>query len=73
MSVSQLQQLEKIWRSEIQKGNTCFQSAAFNEVYRHYTEAMIVSELLLEQTVTGSKHFSRVPGIYFTTCIQTGE
>lgn len=69
MSVFQLQQLETKWETEINKGNCFFKSSAFSEAYMHYMEAMIISELLLENIATVPKHNLRLPGMYFTSCI----
>lgn len=69
MSVSQLQQLERKWENQIQNGNRLFQTSAFAKAYPHYMEAMIVSELLIEHITTSRQHSLRVPGMYYTACI----
>lgn len=73
MSVSQLQQLELKWENQIQKGNLLFQTSAFTEAYAHYMEAMIVSELLIDNITTSWQHSSRVPGMYYTACINVAQ
>lgn len=69
MSVFQLQQIETKWEKEMDKGNCFFQSSAFSDAYMHYMEAMIIAELLLENIATVPKHNLRLPGMYFTSCI----
>lgn len=69
MSLSQLQLLESTWESEIQKGNCFFQSSAFAKAYLHYMQAMIVSEVLMENITISWQHSSRIPGMYYTACV----
>lgn len=69
MSVPQLQQLESTWESENQKGNDFFQSSAFAKAYSHYIQAMIVSEVLMENITISWQHSLRVPYMYYTACI----
>lgn len=69
MSVSQLQQFEHIWETEIEKGNRLFQYSAFLKAYPHYMEAMIASEVLMENGTSSWKHILRIPGMYYTACI----
>lgn len=69
MSVSQLQQFEHIWETEIEKGNCFFRSSAFLKAYPHYMKAMIASEVLMENGTSSWKHILRVPGMYYTACI----
>lgn len=73
MSVSQFQQLVLKWENQIQKGNRLFQTSAFTEAYTHYMEAMIVSELLIDNITTSWQHTSRVPGMYYTACINVAQ
>ncbi len=69
MSAIQIKQLETTWETEIKKGNCFFQSFAFTEASTHYMEAMIIAELLVENIATASDHALRIPGMYFTACI----
>jgi hypothetical protein len=69
MSILQLQQLENSWETEIKKGNCFFQSFAFTDASTHFMEAMIIAELLMENIATASSHALRIPGMYFTACI----
>ncbi|MEJ7913602.1 MAG: hypothetical protein WKF70_10640 [Chitinophagaceae bacterium] len=69
MSVSQLQQLENIWGKAIQQGNLLFEASAFIEAGPHYMEAVIASEVLMENGTSSWKHSLRVPGMYYTSCI----
>lgn len=73
MSVSQLQQLETKWESQILNGNRLFQIASFDKAYSHYMEAMIVSEILMEDIPSSLKHSLRVPGMYYTACINVAN
>lgn len=70
MSVSQLQQLENLWETKMNKGDSLFQSCAYAKAYKHYMEAMIVSELLLKDVASASKAILNIPAMYFTACIK---
>ncbi len=69
MSVSQLKQLENIWQTEIEQGNLLFHASAYREASPHYLEAMIASEVLLENGTSSWKQMLQVPGMYYTSCI----
>jgi len=70
MSEIQIKQLGAKWETQIKKGNCYFQSAVFEDAYPHYMQAMVVSELFLENVTTVPKHNSlHLPGMYFTSCI----
>jgi hypothetical protein len=69
MSLSQLQQLESTWETEMQLGNSLSQSLAFSKAYSHYMDAMVVSEVLMENITTSLQHSLRVPAMYYTACV----
>lgn len=69
MSQSQLQQLESTWQVEIQKGNSLFQSLAFSKAYSHYMDAVVISEVLMENITASLSHSLRVPGMYYCSCV----
>lgn len=69
MSLSQLKQLESTWESEMKTGNSFFQSSAFSMAYSHYMDAMVVSEVLMENITTSLQHCIRVPAMYYTACV----
>ncbi len=69
MSLSQLQQLESTWETETQIGNSYFQSLIFSKAYPHYMDAVVVSDVLIENVTTSLQHSLRVPGMYYTACV----
>jgi hypothetical protein len=69
MSQSQLEQFENIWETEMKKGNCFFQSSAYVKACPHYMQAMIASEVLMENLTGAWGHYLRVPGMYYTACI----
>lgn len=69
MSTLQLQQLENTWQHEIKKGNGFFRSSAYTKASSHYLQAIIASEMLMENIKKGWEHFLRIPGMYYTACI----
>ncbi len=69
MSLAQLERLESTWQSEMQIGNSFFQSSEFGKAYCHYMDAMIVSEVLIENITVSLQHSLRVPGMYYTACL----
>ncbi len=69
MSLSQLQHLESTWETGMQIGNSLFQSLAFSKAYSHYMNAMVVSEVLMKNITTSRQHSLRVPGMYYTACV----
>ncbi len=73
MSLSQLQELESTWETEIQTGNSLFKCLAFSKAYSHYMNAMIVSEVLMENITTSLQQSFRVPAMYYTACINLAQ
>jgi hypothetical protein len=68
MSFSQLEQLENIWKNETHKGDCLAQTSSFKEAFPHYMQAMMVSELLLENMATAGQHSLPVTEMYFAAC-----
>jgi hypothetical protein len=68
MSFSQLEQLENRWKNETHKGDCLAQISSFKEALPHYMQAMMVSELLLENMATAWQHPLPVPDMYYAAC-----
>jgi len=69
MSVPQIRKLENIWQTEIEQGNLLFHASAYQQASSHYLEAVIASEVLLENNTSSWKQMLQVPGMYYTSCI----
>ena len=68
MSVSPLLQLEHIWEKEIERENCFFQTSRFPEACLHDMEAMILSEIVAENSSAPWIHCVRMPGMCHTAC-----
>lgn len=73
MSHLQLHQLENTWEASISKGNNLFQSSAFTKAYSHYMQAVVASEVLMENIAADTQHALRVPGMYYVACINLAK
>lgn len=69
MSLEQLEQLQSRWLNEMQTGNAFFGSSQFDKAYSHFMDAMVVSEVLMENITTSLEHSIPVPAMYYTSCV----
>lgn len=73
MSVSTLQKIENMWKKETCKGNGFYNISCFEEAAKHYMKAMLISELLLENTAFAWQHSVPVPKLYYKACVNVAN